>query len=128
VSHARTHDRGWRAWRLVMPLALLLAGSFLPVEVLEPDGSTPEGSSADQPVAEGVQQTGTSRLLRLKSWASTSPDAALPPLTQRSLGEAARIDRYGLAASRPPRHARFLPQAHLIHQSARTDSSTADPA
>jgi len=111
-----------------MQLIMLLAGTCLLVAVPQPDGTTAEESSTDQPVAGGADRTVARRLARAKGWAAISPEVARTPLNQRTAGESVRIDRHRLAAIRPVRDTRFLSPAHLTQQSARTTSTTADPA
>ncbi len=113
-----------RAWRLVVLVALLLAGFFPAIEILDIDESIPEESSADQPAAVGARQTATSRLLRANR-ASTSPGAARVSLAQRIAANMANIDGRPMAV--PCRCGRHLQRAHLIRRAARIDSPTADP-
>ncbi len=125
MRRGQTPGRGMRAGRLVVLVALLLAGFFPVIEILDIDESIPEESSADQLAAVGARQTATSRLLRANR-ASTSPGAARVSLAQRIAANMARVDCPMAIA--PCRRGRHLQRAHLIRRAARIDSPTADPA
>lgn len=122
------HERGMRAWRLVALLALLFAGLFPTVEVLDIGDATPENFLIDHSAAtEGMRQGALSRRSRADSSPSSSPDTTRVSVPQRIPANMARADgRLTLIVT--PRYRRGLQQAHPIHGGARKDSSTPDPA
>ncbi len=115
-----------QVWHLLLFLALLLAGSFPSLDVLDVDGASPEDCFADQPAIEGTGET-TSSPLSVESRTSACPDAARILPCQRIAADMARVDGR-LSAIVPRPHSLPVQLPHLIRRATRTDSSPADPA
>ncbi len=71
-------------WRLVFSLALLLAGSLPPLEILDFDEASREDCFADHSPVDWARQPAVSHRLCTERGTSSSPDATRVPPSHRS--------------------------------------------
>ncbi len=114
--------RRWQVWHLLVFLAVLLAGSFPSLEVLDLREITPEDSFADRQPSERSVASGP-----LDD--ATSPRLPPVPLSQPlAIDNTARITRVPLAMRPRPQVGPRLQRPQRLRRAARRDALPADPA
>ncbi len=119
--------RRWQVWHPVFFFAVLLAGFFPPLQVLDILEASPEDFFADQAAKDAAKPIKASHRVQAETWTSALPDAAGGSLAQRRAVPSPTLAGRA-AAILAPRHRRVLLRPHLIRYASRSESSTADPS